>query len=407
MSTQRIGPFLLLLSLFLITSCAGGGYVSKSRGARYAFQQGNYDNALRWYQKQNPPARDKLLYLMDEGVILHSAGKFNESLKIFQEAIDLSEKMEGAQVATKAASLVTNDNFIPYQGEKFETLLLHVFQVMNYLGLGQNNEALVEVRRIQTKFSNYFTSNAKDYLQNAFAIYLSALVWEANHKLNDAYIDYKTTYRLSPLLPYLPEDLLKTSSQSGLLEEYARWKKSFKTSYAPSHKNDGEVILFLEEGRVPEKISSEINEAFQIVPVPIYPELVGEAPQISVLVDGKETSSAFVLYRPDQAARKTLADQKAAIVARAIARLAAKEGAAIAVSEKVDQDLGFFLGILLLTTNRADLRSWLTLPRSFQMFKISLPAGSHTLKIISPGGTKLLTAEVKIREKTFLSCRIF
>lgn len=396
--SQRIGKPLLFLCLLLLTSCAGGGYVSKSRGARYAFQQGHYDNALRWYQKQKPPARDKLLYLMDEGVILHSAGKFKESLKIFQEAIELSEKMAGAHVTAKAASLVTNDNFIPYQGEKFETLLLHVFQVMNYLGLGQNNEALVETRRIHTKFGD---------LKNAFATYLSGLVWETNHKPNDAHIDYKTTYRLLPLLPYLPEDLLKTSFQSRLLGEYAHWGKKFKRSYEPFPKNFGKVILLVEEGKVPEKISSEINEAFQVIPVPTYPEFVGEAPTISVSVDEKETSSTFVLDRPDEAARKTLEDQKPAIVARAIARLVAKEGAAIAVSEKVDEGLGLFLGILFLTTNRADLRSWLTLPRSLQVVKISLPEGSHTLKLTWPGGSKILSTEVKAKETTFLSCRIF
>ncbi|MBI1909322.1 MAG: hypothetical protein HYS22_04050 [Deltaproteobacteria bacterium] len=405
-----------------MTAC-GGGYVHQSRGARHSFQRGDPEKALKWYQQQKPPHRDRLLYLMDQAVILHTAGRYQESLKTFEEAIRLSEAMNSPQVLAKTASLVTNDNLIPYKGEDFERLLMHLFQVLNYLGLGEPDEALVEVRRVHTKFSDFFKDNSKSYLRNAFATYLSGLVWEANGKLNDAYIDYKTTQKIVPSFPSLPQDLLKGATLFGFLNEKARWQKLFRQDYRPLPPDQGEVILLIEEGVVPEKESTEEEINLQVLPLPRYPKDLKNPVLVSVFrgaspkgaspkgvspTDKTELAQTTPLYRVDEAAKKTLADQKGGMIARGLARLAVKEGAAVAVGTKVDRDLGIFLGVLVLATNRADLRSWLTLPRSFQVARFALPEGTYDLKLSWPGGSKSIpTMAVKARKKTFVIQRIF
>lgn len=403
---RRLLPCLLIGSI-LLSACATG-YVARSRGARHDFQKGNLDKALRWYAKQSPPRRDRLLYLLDQGLILHTMGHYRESIDLFDKAIDLSETMESSHVVAKTAAIATTDNAIPYQGEKFETLLMHVFQVLNYLGLEKNNEALVEIRRIHTKFSDFFREGAKDYLQNAFATYLAATVWEAEGKINDAYIDYKTTYRLRPSFSPVANDLLKGSYWLGFLNDYDRWGKKFQRSFQPLPRGHGEVILFLEEGVVPEKESSEEDADLQVVPVPRYPDSLGTPVQIHVSASGKSMATSQVLFRPDEAAKKTLADQKAAIIARAIARLAAKETGAVILAKEVNADLGILFGILVLTTNRADLRSWLTLPRSLQVVRFSLPEGLHDVTLTWGKQSRLLKQVlVKAGKKRFLSCRMF
>ncbi|MBI3541562.1 MAG: hypothetical protein HY073_05445 [Deltaproteobacteria bacterium] len=380
--------------------------MSRSRGARRSFARRDFKSALSWYQKQKPPARDRLLYLMDQGVILHTAGQFQESLKIFAQAIELSEEMEGHHVVSQTASIVTNDNYIPYQGEKFESLLLHVFQVLNYLQLDQGDEALVEVRRIHTKFSDFFKKEAKDYLQNAFASYLSGLVWESRGKFNDAYIDYKTTYRLQPTFPPLPQKLLQGANYLGFLNDSSRWKKRVHQPLAVSPK-DGEIIFIIEEGEVPEKESTEEQSDLQIVPVPHYPDPLGTPVKVQVSSKGVTTEST-TLFRVDEVAQKTLKDQMPAIIARAVARLAAKETGAVMVGKNVDEDLGVLVGLLVLATNRADLRSWLTLPRSFQTAQLSLPAGTYDFTLTWPGGShQFKDVEVKARGKKFITYRIF
>ncbi len=385
----------LFMAPFLF-SCAGG-YVSNSGNARRAFSRGQFDKALTWYQKQEPLGKDQILYWLDEATILQAAGRNQESLALFQKAIDRAEALTGPQVGSKAASVITNDNIIPYQGEKFEKLLMHVFQVMNYLALGEAREALVEVRRIHTKFSD---------LQNAFATYLAGLVWEHNGKINDAYIDYKTTFRIDPELPSLGRSLLNLSQHLGMKGDYARWKKQFPDA-SPMKKGDGELILLLEEGFIPEKESTEENYQLQVVPVPHYPKPVSSVPGTQFTINGK-MGKTYPLYRIDEAAWQTLKDNMPGILTRAVARVATKEAAAVAVEKKVDEGLGFLLGLLFLSTNRADLRSWLTLPRSLQVATLPLPEGEYQLKLSWPNGSKTLEAiTIKANRKTFLTQRIF
>ncbi len=389
----------LIFLFFLNTSCVHTGYVYSSRSARHDFEKGRFDDALQWYQKQKPPARDQLLYLLDQGIILHTAGRYQESIAAFKQAMDFTEEREGAQTPSKTVSIVTNDNLIPYQGEKFERLLIHVFQVLNYIGLGQNQEALIEIRRINTKFSDF---------QNTFASYLSGLTWESEAKINDAYIDYKKTYRLQPAFKPLAQDLLKGSYLLGFLSDYARWKKTFGESFQEQSPHQGEVVVLIEEGTVPEKKSTEEEVDLQILPLPTYPENLDPPEPVHIWVNEKEWGLATTLNRVDETAKKTLADQKPAMIARGIARLAAKEAGAVIVGEKIDRDLGIFLGILLLATNRADLRSWLTLPRSFQVARLKLPEGSHAIELKWHGGHYTFT-KVSVKEKrmTFLIHRAF
>lgn len=400
--------FVPVLLAFFLVSCAHGGYVAKTRGARHDFAKGKFDKALEWYQKQNPPSKDRLLYLLDQGLILHTAGRYDESVTMFEKAIDLSEKMDHAQVFAQTASVVANDNLIPYKGEKFEKLLMHVFQILNYLGLNQENEALVEVRRIHTVFSDFFQKEAKDYLKNPFASYVSALVWESQGKINDAYIDFKTTYRLNPFYSLLAQPLLKGAHFLGFTDDYVRWKKLFNEDYKPLPVTEGEVIFIIEEGEAPEKKSSEQEADLQVLPVPRYMDLSYTPLTVTISIEGKEVAKSVPLFRSDEAAQQTLQDQMPAIISRGLARLAAKEGAAIAVGEKVDENLGLLLGIFLLATNRADLRSWLTLPRSFQIAQLSLPQGDYGFTLSWPGGShQLKDIKISAGKKTFYSYRIF
>lgn len=375
---MRYLPFILML--FVGNSCAVN-YVGKSSNARLQFERGDWDQALSWYRKQNPPRRDHLLYLLDEATILHTAGRYEESIKVFSKAIALSEELSGPQVGAKTASIVANDNLIPYQGERFERVLMHVFQVLNYLGLGEGREALVEVRRIDTLFHNDIDGASKKHLKNPFATYLSGLVWQANGKRDDARIDFKRTLKMESHFPFLPSREI--------------------------HPNEGELILIFEEGKAPEKASTEEIYELQVVPVPVYPKLVETVPPTTAHVGGREVTTT-TLFRIDEAAKATLKDQMPGIITRAIARLAAKEGAAVAVGKEVDETLGFFVGLALLATNRADLRSWLTLPRSLQVARIILPAGSYQMKLNALKGSKTFDPVViQPRHKTFVMHRSF
>jgi hypothetical protein len=110
-----------------------------------------------------------------------------------------------------------------------------------------------------------------------------------------------------------------------------------------------------------------------------------------------------------------LSDELPAITARAVARMVAKEGAAIAVGKEIDEDLGYLLGVLLLGTNNPDLRHWRTLPDTLQIARVSLPPGEYllSLRFIGKGGSEVRDAlslplvEIKPGKKVFIPYRTF
>lgn len=410
---KKVWPFFNLLLLFCIltlsSACIHSGYVYKARSLKGAIEDGNYDKALKWYEAQKPAERDKLLYLLDHGTILHIAGRYPESIKVFAEAIDLSERLTAAHVPSKTASLLTNDQLIPYDGEKFEKLIMHTYQVMNYLGLAQYNEALVEVRRIHTKFDDYFKKDAKTYLQNAFAAYLAGTVWEKNKKYNDAFIDYKSAASITHPWSALEKDLWRTARRSGLMAQYQALRKQgiVKADSFEEFPQNGELILLVGEGWAPEKYSTEEHQGLQVFPIPRYPDLKIPPPHFSLYEKETNLAQTEIAYRVDDAARATLSDNMPGIITRAIARLAVKEGTAVAVGKEVDETLGIFLGFLFLATNEADTRSWLTLPRSFQIIRVSLPEGTHTLTLRGSRARREFTVDIKKNEMSFVSLRVF
>lgn len=400
----------LIITLALSSACIHSGYVYKARSLKGSIEDGNYDKALKWYEAQKPAERDKLLYLLDRGTILHIAGRYQESIKVFADAIDLSERLTAAHAPSKTASLLTNDQLIPYDGEKFEKLIMHTYQVMNYLGLGQPTEALVEVRRIHTKFDEYFKKDAKSYLQNAFAAYLAGTVWEKNKKYNDAFIDYKAAASFTTPWTALEKDLFRTARRSGLLSQYQALKKQGivkSDSFDEVSNNNGELILLVGEGWAPEKYSTEEHQELQVVPVPRYPDLKILPSHFSLYEKDTNLAETEITYSVDSAARATLSDNMPGIITRAIARLAVKEGTAVAVGKEVDETLGIYLGFLFLATNEADTRSWLTLPRSFQVIRVSLPEGAHTLTLRGSRSRRDFTVDIKKNEMSFVSLRVF
>jgi hypothetical protein len=105
---------------------------------------------------------------------------------------------------------------------------------------------------------------------------------------------------------------------------------------------------------------------------------------------GGRRADAFLVEDLNGIARKNLEDHAARDVAAAIARLAVKAGIAEAgeslVREATDDEtlaegVGFILSLVGASTERADLRAWLTLPAQIHMARLVLPRGEHRLEV--------------------------
>jgi uncharacterized protein len=146
------------------------------------------------------------------------------------------------------------------------------------------------------------------------------------------------------------------------------------------------------------------------ISVPYYESHAPEVAYARVTLAAAEAPPVTVDSEPvqdvDAMARANLDAKMGAITARAVARMIAKRAVSKAARESArgSNDRGgslaaAFVGLGAeltgLLTERADTRSWLTLPHEFQLARLTLPPGNWTVKVdfIDAWGRVLATRE--------------
>lgn len=140
---------------------------------------------------------------------LHLAGNLAESNKVFLFADKFAESQDYHSVSRVTGSMLLNEEMVQYKGDTFEKIFINAFLALNFLELGQLDEALVETRRMNEKYKKLRGEDKKSFELNPFAKYLSALIWEADQKWDDAYIAYSETYALDQTIQTIKSDLIR------------------------------------------------------------------------------------------------------------------------------------------------------------------------------------------------------
>ena len=87
-STQRPGksPVVILLLILLIaqTGCSVLRHYPKTfRPARFSAENGNIEQALLYLEPKTQSGLDRLCYLLESGTLLHTTGRWQESIETF------------------------------------------------------------------------------------------------------------------------------------------------------------------------------------------------------------------------------------------------------------------------------------------------------------------------------------
>jgi hypothetical protein len=135
------------------------------------------------------PGGDGLPYLMELGLVRRYREDFAASNEAFESAELLVDELWTRSISKEALAFLTSDETIPYDGEMWERVLVHYYRAMNYVDLGQYEEALVECRKVNHRLQVYTDAedNPPTYSTDAFAQYLTGLLYEAGGDLNDAW----------------------------------------------------------------------------------------------------------------------------------------------------------------------------------------------------------------------------
>jgi uncharacterized protein len=435
----------VFLVLFFLPACSSVDRLYVKVDARLAQQDYLEADSLIEGQKAEYGQRNAVLYYLDRAMTLHLAGRYAESNAFLEKAEARIDELYTKSVTTETGAMLTNDNLLPYEGEDFEKVMIHVIAALNYVFLDEWDGALVEARKVDHKLNlfNDRYENKSIYKEDAFARYLSGMLYEAKGELNDAFIAYRKAYETyqdyqeqykTPLPPPLPRDLLRVTAALGLTEEHQHYRGRFPSTEWDSQKKleqQSELIFISYDGLSPRK-----EDFFIDVPIPdgqkgvyilqvAFPRFVPQPTDLShaeVHMVGTKGAVAsqrtFVVEDITAIAKKNLENRIGRITAKAIARATAKYIAAREIRKKAGDDplarlfTDVGTNIYSIVSERADKRSWRTLPGEIRMVRLSVPPGSYTVAVEYYTFDrrfimrKTYDVTVKAGEKKFLSQRV-
>lgn len=265
-------PFLIssLLMVIMLASCAT--YNQQVQGYYSSLQAGDYSKAAKELDKAKilKKDRNRLLYLLERGKVCHLMGQWDSSNTYFNEA-DLL--MEAARTTAKDIALgnLLNPMMQTYKAEDFEKYLVHYYKAINYLQLGETDEALVEARRIslRTYAQEDKIGNKDKYKDDAFSLMVQGIIYEKAGDINNAFIAYRNAtdvylenkgeYYGVSIPDQLKKDLLRTAYLNGFMDELGRYERLFNTSFQQTERPvGGELVLFWENGSAPVKAQQDL-----------------------------------------------------------------------------------------------------------------------------------------------------
>lgn len=390
--------------------------------------------------------KSRVLYWMDRGMTLHLAGRYGDSNAVLEQAEEEVERLYTRRIRTQAKAFLVNDTELPYEGEPYEQVMLNVLKSLNYAVTGAREDALVEARRIDHRL-NVLADRvpARDaYREDAFARYLTGILYEATGDVNNAFIAYRKAHEVyqrtvrwsgTPAPPALQADLLRVTDAAHLKEEHQQYLREFGEvawRTASELQQFAQVVVISYNGRAPRKedqfidlpisldalklvlltkgavgTSTQDSRAVesllygisgQVVRVAL-PRLVPQKTRVAheeVSLSG--TSGSFsatteLAHNVTAVAEKSLADRYQSLAIKAVARAAVKfalaEGAGHGAQAIAGSDAGPLVGLLIRTlakmlaiaSEESDKRSWRMLPDEIQVARLWVPPGEYELRV--------------------------
>ncbi|MBT4763109.1 MAG: hypothetical protein HOO06_15560 [Bdellovibrionaceae bacterium] len=369
----------IVFSLFIFTLVGCATYQLKVSEGRRHIENRQFAKAAEVLKSLAlQESDDQLVYLLDYATALQIAGEYKESNKAFMAADVIAEESDYHSISRIGGSLLLSEGMVQYKGDPFEKVTINAMMAINFLMMENYDSALVEAKRINTKLGKYETDGRKRYDQSAFAYYLSAMIWEAQKKYDDAYIDYKKVYKLDPSVPFIGKDLIRLSKRAQRMNDHKKWKaqfSEFKDNKSWYSNRTGEIILISQIGWGPRKSPRPENHRYPMLrPVRSFTH------SVKMKVEGAGTQKTEFLYSMEDVAIKTLNGDFATLVAKRVAGVVAKAVVADQIRQQ-NQGLGDLAWIVMNVADQADLRHWSTLPSSIQIARLRVKPGKYKIYV--------------------------
>lgn len=364
---------------------------------------------------------DEIVWLLEEGKLLHSAKRFEESNRAFSLCEKKIEAMENRPSVSlrdgleEAAAVGSNTNAIPYKANPAEKIFLNTYKALNYLCIGDLEGALVEMRRADLaqkdavrKYASEIAAAQEDARAAAASkkIQYSGVVNNNDNKSKIDSLYGGLNQQITPEYANFTNPFTSWLSAACHLADgdagEARVDLERLRAIAPGHPVAGpdadalekqgiaafnnSVFIIFENGVGPHREETRID---LVVPVPGYityvgfafPRVVFERADVTAL-EIRDSAGALVarterIASVDSIVASEFKQQLPSMIARIVVSTLSK--AVVSNVNKKHGDLADILtrvavGIWSAIVNNADLRSWMTLGKEFQVARIPIPA---------------------------------
>jgi hypothetical protein len=397
---------LVILALYL-AGCAT--YSQQAVSMRDNLLSGRPDLARDTAEKKDQD-EDDVLASLNKGMLRRMTEDYVGSNQIFEIAKQRMEALYGVSITDAAASITINDAVRAYKGDRYEQVLVHAYMAMNYLQLGKPDSARVEMLQADVKMMEWGDQPDED----PFVRYFAGVIYESlgendqalvsYRKARDIYVATRDEHMIDvPLM--LRMDLLRLLAAQGMKDEYEKLRSELGLpDFEPAEHGSeyGELIVVLNSGLAPIRtetsimtFSSEVQGHVRVA-FPVYATGPRPAKRARLDIGGRRVELETV-ENIDRLAREALDEDMPAVMARAISRAVVKYQSQKQANEQ-HALAGFLLTVTNLATERADTRSWTTLPREIQMARVMLPAGEHDVRIeiVNPTGAVVDVIDVGV-----------
>jgi tetratricopeptide (TPR) repeat protein len=421
-----------LLAGALLTFMLGGCATGLRTGDLKHYTALDDCKALRHAVDSNPEgygSNEELLFAMDAAMAFMRCGDDAAAQRWFREADRLGEELWTESISRQAASFLTGDYVLKYSGEDYERVMVNLMSALGFLRSGDLDSALVEFRRLDSLLNLYNAKYEKKnvYAEDAFARYLSGILHEDDGAFDDAFIAYLRATRVygdyqehygTRLPRILKEDLLRMAAVVDREEDARDVLPDVPANWTPPHwpaEEFGRIVYIQLTGEPPRKVEDRVLVPTKAGPVSIaFPRMVIAPPacgggRLALTKQGSEIHTDAVLVQDiNRIAVKNLADRQVRIVAKTLARAAAKQIVIGGIANSTDDPnaqaaISTALNIVNMFVERADTRSWQTLPGEIYMTRVFASPGTYRLRLTSCGeGRELPSVTVAAGETRYI-----
>ncbi len=253
-------------ALFGSHDVAPSGLSRYDHDLRVLLARGAADSALALLAPDRSDAGDELLRLQHEVAAAHYAGDYARSAEAVERAVRLAEDRYTKSVTRALLSVLGGDRVLPYDPPAPERILLHYYGALDYLRMGEPDEAAVEARRLSRRLEIVEEEDPSEVNEGMRASlwHFAGAVFEAAGQANDAGVAYRravavggpgagrsaaTAAREASSSPYFPTPLGAVDPSVGRADG----------SGTGGLRATGEVLVVVERGFVAHRVERDLT----------------------------------------------------------------------------------------------------------------------------------------------------